>query len=195
MLPIVWGFNRFWMARQRRRCRSGSGRSWCTSCCWCSTGCSGPMAVESARRADGAAGETTSTTATAPRLQLHSVPVPDPGARRLSVHRGGSGVGWVSTAGSSWAAKIGPALGRHDGRRRHQHRARDGPQEGVHRAPAGQDRPRAHLLRPLLHRAQPRPPCPGRHPGGSGVRAVSGETFWSSQGAAWGSLKSSGTGG
>ena len=32
-----------------------------------------------------------------------------------------------------------------------------------------QDHARADLLRPLLHRAQPRPSRPRRHPGGSGV--------------------------
>ena len=53
-------------------------------------------------------------------------------------------------------------------RHRHQHRPRARPQEGEQRALAVQDRPGAELLRPLLHRAQPRPPRPRRDPGGPG---------------------------
>ena len=60
---------------------------------------------------------------------------------------------------------------RHDRRHRHQHRPRARPQEGAARALAGQDRARAELLRALLHRAQPRPPRPRRHPGGPGQLA------------------------
>ena len=51
----------------------------------------------------------------------------------------------------------------------HQHRARTRPQEGLAGAVAVEDHARADLVRPLLHRAQPRPPRAGRHPGGSGV--------------------------
>ncbi len=51
---------------------------------------------------------------------------------------------------------------------RHQHRARARPQEGEPRALAVQDRARPELLRPLLHRAQPRPPRPRRDAGGPG---------------------------
>ncbi len=57
---------------------------------------------------------------------------------------------------------------RDDRRHRHQHRPRARPQEGAARALAGQDRAGAELLRALLHRAQPRPPRPRRHPGGPG---------------------------
>ena len=59
----------------------------------------------------------------------------------------------------------GRAVGRCARRRGHQHRARDGTQEGLAGAVAVQDHPGADLLRPLLHRAQPRPPRAGRpHP-------------------------------
>ena len=61
------------------------------------------------------------------------------------------------------------AFGRGARRRRHQHRSRDGPQEGLAGALAEQDHAGPDLLRPLLHRAQPRPPRPRRHPGGSRV--------------------------
>ncbi len=57
-------------------------------------------------------------------------------------------------------------------RDRHQHRARARPQARGERALAVQDRTRAELLRPLLHRAQPRPPRPGRDTGGPGQLAV-----------------------
>ena len=51
-----------------------------------------------------------------------------------------------------------------DGRRhRDQHRARARPQAQAGRALAGEGRARADRLRPLLHRAQPRPPRPRRH--------------------------------
>ena len=60
---------------------------------------------------------------------------------------------------------------RHDRRHRHQHRPRARAQEGAARALAGQDRAGAELLRALLHRAQPRPPRPRRHPGGPGQLA------------------------
>src|SRR3954451_25480973 len=52
---------------------------------------------------------------------------------------------------------------------RHQHRPRARPQEGGQRALAVEDRARPELLRPLLHRAQPRSPRPRRDPGGSGL--------------------------
>ena len=51
-----------------------------------------------------------------------------------------------------------------------------------------QDHPGADLLRPLLHRAQPRPPRPRRHPGGSRVgplrRDASGSSCRAACGAA-----------
>ena len=62
-------------------------------------------------------------------------------------------------------------LDRHDRRHRHQHRARARPQEGEPRALAVQDRAGAGLLRPLLHRAQPRPPRPRRDARGPGQLA------------------------
>ena len=65
-----------------------------------------------------------------------------------------------------------------DGRRRRdrdQHRPRARPQAGELGALAEQDRPRPDRLRPLLHRAQPRPPRPRRHPGGPGQLAPGGE--------------------
>ncbi len=46
-----------------------------------------------------------------------------------------------------------------------------GPQAGGQRALAVQDRAGPELLRPLLHRAQPRPPRPRRDPRGPGVLA------------------------
>ena len=61
------------------------------------------------------------------------------------------------------------AVGRDARRGGHQHRARDGPQEGLAGTLAGQDHAGPDLLRPLLHRAQPRPPRPRRHAGGSRV--------------------------
>ena len=54
-------------------------------------------------------------------------------------------------------------------RHRHQHRPRARPQEGGQRALAVQDRSGPELLRPLLHRAQPRSPRAGRHPRGPRV--------------------------
>ena len=66
-------------------------------------------------------------------------------------------------------------------RHRHQHRPRARPQEGGQRALAVQDRAGADGLRPLLHRAQPRPPRPGRHARGPGVSAGSARPstqFW-----------------
>ena len=53
-------------------------------------------------------------------------------------------------------------------RHRDQHRPRARPQEGEPRALAVQDRPGAELLRPLLHRAQPRAPRARGHPRGPG---------------------------
>ena len=69
------------------------------------------------------------------------------------------------------------AVGRRAGRRRHQHRARDGPQEGLAGALAVQDHAGADRLRPLLHRAQPRPPRAGATPEDP-ASARFGETFW-----------------
>ena len=57
-------------------------------------------------------------------------------------------------------------------RHRHQHRPRARPQARGERALAVQDRAGAELLRPLLHRAQPRPPRPGRDARGPGELAV-----------------------
>ncbi len=60
-------------------------------------------------------------------------------------------------------------------RHRHQHRPRARPQEGGQRALAVEDRAGAGLLRPLLHRAQPRPPRPGRHARGPRERPAGRE--------------------
>ena len=63
------------------------------------------------------------------------------------------------------------------GRRdRDQHRARARPQAGAApRSWLSRGRPRADRLRPLLHRAQPRPPRQRRHPRGPGQLAARGE--------------------
>ena len=81
---------------------------------------------------------------------------------------------WLIAGGADLAAidKVGLAvsigcIGGH----RHQHRPRARPQARGERALALQDRAGAELLRPLLHRAQPRPPRPGRDPRGPGVVA------------------------
>ena len=90
-----------------------------------------------------------------------------------------SDLSWLGfDGGLNWVTKIGLALsvGRAR-RRRHQHRPRTRPQEGLAGALAVQDHPGADLLRPLLHRAQPRPPRPRRHPGGSGVGPVRGDVL------------------
>ena len=58
----------------------------------------------------------------------------------------------------------------HGRRHRHQHRARAGPQEGADGALVRPRRAGPDLLRPLLHRAQPRPPRPRRHAAGPGQR-------------------------
>ena len=122
---------------------------------------------EPARRGDGAAGERQVLPLL--HLQLHPVPVRDRRPGRLPVHRVRPELARVRRlAGLAGQDRPG-AVGRHDGRRRHQHRARTGPQEGLARALAGQDHAGADLLRPLLHRAQPRPPRARRHPGGPRV--------------------------
>ena len=54
-------------------------------------------------------------------------------------------------------------------RHRHQHRPRARPQARAERALALEDRARPELLRPLLHRAQPRPPRARRDPRGPGL--------------------------
>ena len=90
-------------------------------------------------------------------------------ARRLPVHRVEPELAGLRRRPELGRQDRAGAVGRRARRRRHQHRARDGPQEGLAGALAVQDHPGADLLRPLLHRAQPRPPRPGRHPGGSGV--------------------------
>ena len=76
---------------------------------------------------------------------------------------------WLGVAELSTFDKIGIAIsiGAHR-RHRHQHRPRARPQEGEPRALAVQDRAGAELLRPLLHRAQPRPPRPRRDARGPG---------------------------
>ena len=66
----------------------------------------------------------------------------------------------------------------HDRRRRRdrdQHRPRARPQARRARSVAEPRRPRPDRLRPLLHRAQPRPPRPRRHPRGPGQLAAGGE--------------------
>ena len=92
-------------------------------------------------------------------LPLPADPVRRPGLGLLDVHQ-------------RRTAARGPgrprAEHRDDRGHRHQHRPRARPQEGAARALAGQDRAGAELLRALLHRAQPRPPRPRRHPGGPG---------------------------
>ena len=82
-----------------------------------------------------------------------------------------SNLSWLGYDGPlSWPAKIGLALSvGHPRRSRHQHRARDGTQEGVAGALAVQDHPGADRLRAFLHRAQPRPPRPGGDTGRPGV--------------------------
>ena len=64
------------------------------------------------------------------------------------------------------------AVGRDARRGGHQHRARAGPQEGLAGALAGEDHAGADVVRPLLHRAQPRTPRAGGHARGSGVGAL-----------------------
>ncbi len=63
------------------------------------------------------------------------------------------------------------AVGRAGRRLRHQPGPRTGPQEHPAGTLAGQDHPRAHRLRPLLHRAQPRPPPRRGHAGRPGQLA------------------------
>ena len=118
--------------------------------------------LQPARRRDRGAGE-------GPVLPLDHLPLPADPVRRvrrrdvLSRRRHGALLGRSTRSGSR--------LDRLHRRHRHQHRPRARPQEGGQRALAVQDRAGPELLRPLLHRAQPRPPRAGRHPGGPGVRA------------------------
>ena len=103
-----------------------------------------------------------------PLLPLDHLPLPaDP------VRRAGVGVPGCSRRHPQHRRQGRPGDdGGHHRRHRDQHRPRARPQEGVARALAGQDRAGAELLRPLLHRAQPRPPRAGRDPGGPGQRPV-----------------------
>ena len=93
-----------------------------------------------------------------------------------------------STPAWCWPAGCGRAAasqrlrkhrpGADDGRRRRdrdQHRPRARPQAGELGALAQPRRARADRLRPLLHRAQPRPPRARRHPRGPGQLAAGGE--------------------
>ena len=97
-------------------------------------------------------------------LRLHPDPVRRPRLRLLAVvARRPLGVGRQARP---------RADDRHARRDRDQHRPRARPQAGAARALAGQGRARADRLRPLLHRAQPRPPRPRRHPGGPGQLAA-----------------------
>ena len=129
-----------------------------------------PRRPEPARRGDGAAGERQVLPLL--HLHLHPVPVRQRDLRRVPVHRVGPELaGLRRRAGLAGQDRPG-AVGRRARRRRHQHRPRDGPQEGLAGALAVQDHAGADLLRPLLHRAQPRPPRPRRHPGGSRVGPV-----------------------
>ncbi len=82
-------------------------------------------------------------------------------SRRVPVHRVEPELAGVRRAAELAGQDRSRAVGRRAGRRRHQHRARDGAQEGVAGALAVQDHPGADRLRPFLHRAQPRPPRPG----------------------------------
>ena len=90
-----------------------------------------------------------------------------------------SDLSWLGfDGGLNWAAKIGLALsvgvlGGVGINTAHETR----PQEGLAGTLAVQDHPGADLLRPLLHRAQPRPPRPRRHPGGPGVGPVRGDVL------------------
>ena len=84
---------------------------------------------------------------------------------------------WLWSSGDLSIARQ-PRPGADDGRRRRhrdQHRPRARPQARQPRALAEPRRPRPDRLRPLLHRAQPRPPRPRRHPRGPGQLAAGGE--------------------
>ena len=76
----------------------------------------------------------------------------------------------ASSRASAWRVTMGVVGGIGD-----QHRPRARPQARQPRALAEPGRPRPDRLRPLLHRAQPRPPRPRRDPGGPGQRPAGGE--------------------
>ena len=77
--------------------------------------------------------------------------------------------GTSSSTSSAWRSRSGASAGSASTPRTSSATARG------QRALALEGRPRAELLRALLHRAQPRPPRPGRDPGGPGAARV-GET-------------------
>ncbi len=90
-----------------------------------------------------------------------------------------SNLSWLGYDGRlSWAAKIGLALsvgvlGGIGINTAHEM----GHKKDVAGALAVEDHPGADVLRPLLHRAQPRPPRPRRHPRGPGLVAVRGDVL------------------
>ena len=126
-----------------------------------------PGRPEPARRGDGAAGERQVLPLL--HLHLHPVPVRQRHLRRVPVHRVRPELAGFD-GGLGWPAKIGLALsvgvlGGIGINTAHEM----GHKKDAAGALAVQDHAGADLLRPLLHRAQPRPPRPRRHPGGSRV--------------------------
>ena len=122
--------------------------------------------LQPARRRDRGAGA-------GPLLPLDHLPLPADPVRRLPRRDGrGRRLGRLRAprrpAADDDRQDRAGHLDRLHRRHRHQHRPRARPQEGGQRALAVQDRAGAGLLRPLLHRAQPRPPRPRRDPGGPG---------------------------
>ena len=127
-----------------------------------------PGRREPAGRGDGAAGERQVLPLL--HLHLHPVPVRQRGPRRVSVHRVRPQLaGLRRRARVAWA-KIGLALsvGVLGGVGINTAHEMGHKKDELERW-LSQDHARADLLRPLLHRAQPRPPRPRRHTGGSGV--------------------------
>ncbi len=117
---------------------------------------------------------------------VHPVPVRQRHLRRLPVHRVGPELAGLRRRAELAGQDRPGALGRRARRRRDQHRPRDGAQEGLAGALAVQDHAGPDLVRPLLHRAQPWPPRPRRHPGGPGVARGSARPSGSSCRAACG---------
>ncbi len=119
-----------------------------------------PRPLQPARRRDRGPGA-------GPLLPLDHLPLPAHPVRRVR-HR--------VLADRHRRPRLGAAAGaghldRRDRWHRHQHRPRARPQAREPRALAVQGRAGAGVLRPLLHRAQPRSPRPGGHPGGPGQLA------------------------
>ena len=126
-----------------------------------------PGRAEPARRGDGAAGERQVLPLL--HLHLHPVPVRQRDLGRLPVHRVRPELAGIRRRTELAGQDRSGAVGGRARRGRHQHRARDGSQEGRTRAVVVENHAGADVLRPLLHRAQPRPPRAGGHPGGSRV--------------------------